>query len=283
MSSINILVACHKQDPDIRKDEIYHPIHVGKALHLEADLGFQGDNTGDNISDKNPAYCELTALYWSWKNINDADFKGLAHYRRYFGISNEKLKEYLDKYDVILPKPVKQASNNFFNLVTFVGMEDSYIFLDTVLDLHPEMKEAAIDYFFNSNKYSVFNMLVARKEIFDEYCNFLFEVIEVTEKRIKKIDNYTRINRRIGYLAEAVMGMWFLHNKDKYKIKYVKTELTQQPKYNIKGKIYKLVTNNILKDLSFWAIKYPKRKKLIAWDAVKAGLKADNITLHNFQ
>ncbi len=61
---VKILVACHKADPNIRQDDIYMPIQVGKALHPELDLGFQCDNTGDNISEKNGSYCELTALYW---------------------------------------------------------------------------------------------------------------------------------------------------------------------------------------------------------------------------
>ena len=73
---IKILVACHKADPNIRHDDIYMPIQVGKALHPELDLGFQCDNTGDNISEKNGSYCELTALYWAWKNLKDVDYTG---------------------------------------------------------------------------------------------------------------------------------------------------------------------------------------------------------------
>ena len=88
---IKILVACHKADPNIRQDDIYMPIQVGKALHPELDLGFQCDNTGDNISEKNGSYCELTALYWAWKNLKDVDYIGLCHYRRYFDLTEEKL------------------------------------------------------------------------------------------------------------------------------------------------------------------------------------------------
>lgn len=73
---LKILVACHKADHAIRQDDNYMPIQVGKALHPELNLGFQCDNTGDNISEKNGSYCELTALYWAWKisemsNISD--------------------------------------------------------------------------------------------------------------------------------------------------------------------------------------------------------------------
>ena len=88
---IKILVACHKADPNIRQDDIYMPIQVGKALHPDLDLGFQCDNTGDNISEKNGTYCELTALYWAWKNLKDVDYIGLCHYRRYFGFNTYTL------------------------------------------------------------------------------------------------------------------------------------------------------------------------------------------------
>ena len=78
---IKILVAAHKKYwmPD---DSVFLPIQVGAALHLA--LGYVPDNTGDNISAKNPNYCELTALYWAWKNL-DCEYIGLCHYRRYFG------------------------------------------------------------------------------------------------------------------------------------------------------------------------------------------------------
>ena len=51
----------------------------------------QGDNTGDNISEKNRAYSEFTAEYWAWKNV-DADYYGMCHYRRYFSFSDKHLR-----------------------------------------------------------------------------------------------------------------------------------------------------------------------------------------------
>ena len=77
---IKILVATHKKYW-MPKDDIYFPIHVGREG--KADLGYIGDNTGDNISAKNANYCELTGLYWAWKNLK-CDYIGLCHYRRYF-------------------------------------------------------------------------------------------------------------------------------------------------------------------------------------------------------
>ena len=77
---IKILIATHKEYW-MPRDEVYLPIHVGKENKQE--LGYIGDNTGCNISIKNPNYCELTAIYWAWKNLK-VDYIGLVHYRRYF-------------------------------------------------------------------------------------------------------------------------------------------------------------------------------------------------------
>lgn len=67
--NIKIIVAAHKpyRMPD---DPMYLPLHVGHVG--KSDLGWQGDDSGDNISHKNTNYCELTGLYWAWKNL-DAD------------------------------------------------------------------------------------------------------------------------------------------------------------------------------------------------------------------
>ncbi|MCH5242937.1 MAG: DUF4422 domain-containing protein [Muribaculaceae bacterium] len=281
--NIKILVACHKPDPNTRQDDIYMPIQVGAALHPELDLGFQKDDEGDNISYKNESYCELTALYWAWKNLTpDIEHIGLAHYRRYFNIDESKLKRYVSKYDIILPKPVKQAISNFKNLFSFIGMEDAYIFIDTIVDLYPAMNKEVIEYFYNSNRYSVFNMLIAKKDIFNEYCQFLFNVLNETEKRIKPIQNYTRINRRIGYMAEALLGLWILHNKKRLSIKYVSTLNTDNIRLNLKGRIG-LPFKSILSNVYFNIQKYPKVKRLIAYNAVITGLNSDNIQLNNFQ
>lgn len=79
--TIKIIVATHKkyQMPD---DSMYLPVQVG--AEDKPDLGYTRDNTGENISSKNPSFCELTGLYWAWKNLN-ADYIGLVHYRRHFG------------------------------------------------------------------------------------------------------------------------------------------------------------------------------------------------------
>ena len=82
MEKVVVLTAAHKSFDQLGL-EGYLPVQVGAALAAQ-DLGFQRDDEGDNISEKNPQYCELTAQYWAWKNLTDAQIMGLVHYRRYF-------------------------------------------------------------------------------------------------------------------------------------------------------------------------------------------------------
>ena len=93
---IKIMVAHHKQGLIIEND-VYFPIQVGKELS-SFDLGIQGDDVGDNISYLNTIYCEMTAAYWGWKNIQ-ADYVGLCHYRRYFTFQSMPIKSLIkEKY-----------------------------------------------------------------------------------------------------------------------------------------------------------------------------------------
>lgn len=83
MNKIDIYMITHKSVDYIPNG--ITPLFVGDGTNEDS---YIRDNIGDNISNKNKNYCELTALYWMWKNSN-ADILGLCHYRRFFG-KNEK-------------------------------------------------------------------------------------------------------------------------------------------------------------------------------------------------
>ena len=89
MSKTVIMVCAHKRDACLAEPP-YLPVQVGRAIARE-DLGYTGDDSGENISAKNRNYCELTAQYWAWKNRSDADYIGLCHYRRYFDFGSRSL------------------------------------------------------------------------------------------------------------------------------------------------------------------------------------------------
>ena len=108
--NIRIYTMTHKKF-EVPPDPMYVPLQVGRAVH--EDLGYTGDDTGDNISAKNCYYSELTGLYWVWKNVKDTDYVGVCHYRRY--LINEKgkvftkgeLEQILQKVDVVTTKRVQ--------------------------------------------------------------------------------------------------------------------------------------------------------------------------------
>ena len=109
MKNIKIIVATHKKY-QMPEDELYLPLHVG--CEGKENIGYIGDNTGDNISLKNSSFCELTGLYWAWKNLN-ADYIGLSHYRRHFTCCKNIPKKEEDKFRILLNK--KQADELFEN------------------------------------------------------------------------------------------------------------------------------------------------------------------------
>ena len=203
------------------EDKIYLPIHVGRVE--KADLGYLGDDTGDNISAKNANYCELTGLYWAWKNLK-CDYIGLCHYRRYFAhavsgsdMQRTDYEKLLKQYDVILPK----QRNYFIETVRSQyehahNKNDLALTEQIVAELYPEYSEAFCKVM-GRTKLHIFNMFVMKKEKFDEYCQWLFTILFELEKRID-ISSYSQYEARVfGFLSERLLNVWL--EKQKLKVK----------------------------------------------------------------
>lgn len=223
---IKILVAAHKPYwmPD---DDVYLPIQVG-AVGKES-LGWQRDDEGDNISAKNPNYCELTALYWAWKNL-DADYIGLCHYRRYFAfhtllaqmkekkcriLKSEDYERILKEYDVILPlKGIITLGATPKTVYQQYEKEHHIQDLDEtgkiLKQLYPEY-ESDFFYIMDQNSIYFYNMFVMRQELFQQYCQWLFSILFELEKRsdISKYDSYQA--RVFGFLSERLFNVWIVH------------------------------------------------------------------------
>ncbi len=209
-----ILVCTHKEDKNTRNEGIYKAIQVGCSLCPELDLGYLKDNIGDNISEKNPMYCELTALYWGWKNIKDVQYLGLCHYRRYFDIDFNKfdIEKVLSKDKIIViknSKPMLSKRERPTNLINVTSGEDYYLYLDTMMSFYPQYKKEIINYFYNSRKSFPYTMFIAKKEIYDDFCEFIFPVFFEIEKKAK-IHGYTRQKRFMGYFGEYSLGLYIM-------------------------------------------------------------------------
>ena len=210
-------MACHKPVDGIYRNNVYTPIHVGRTVSRFKDemSDMIGDDTGDNISDKNGAYSELTAQYWAWKNVKDVEYIGFCHYRRYFNIdiNEDNIGKLLDNNDVILLgcKSIDAVENN---MIHYMSIEDVTIFMMVLRRLYPEYEQSLIDYLWNNEIHNK-NMLVCRKDIFDGYAEWLFSILSECEKYIRT-SPYSRGKRLFGYLGEFFMAVYFLHHN--YKI-----------------------------------------------------------------
>ncbi len=219
MKKITIFVACHKP-VEVKSDDVYTPIHVGRAAskYKEEMKDMVGDDTGDNISEKDASYSEMTGHYWVWKNYHDSEYVGFCQYRRYFyeEITSENIDDFFTKgTDVLLAGPCMRKHTRWSYLQTYVCAEDLTIMLKVVKKLYPDYYKSLSQYGFNYIDYP-FNMLICRKELFDQYAEWIFSILFECEKYIKP-SPYSRAQRVYGYLAEFLTPIFFIHNG--YKIK----------------------------------------------------------------
>ena len=197
------------------------PIQAGAALTSQAVANLQ-DNTGDNISAKNRNYCELTVTYHAWKNCSAA-YKGICHYRRIFDIDDVQMQALLtvqDKWDVILPYPSVYYPDISKEHMRYVKESDWNAMLSALSETAPEYLEIYREGIRNGERFfHNFNMLIAKAEVFDDYCSFLFRVLQRTEEHAVP-KGWERADRFAGYLGENLTTLYFLKNRDKLKIAY---------------------------------------------------------------
>lgn len=216
-----IVVTIHKPFP-VPVSSPYVPVQVGTAPQI--DPSFLRDNTGDNIADKNPSFCELTALYWAWKNL-DAEALGLCHYRRYFGSPSsaasraEKEKEeriltgpqmemMLKGWDVILPKKRHYWIETRESQYAHAHHAEDLRVTEAVLSEKYPAYLPAWKRMLASRSGHICNMFIMRRALADEYCAWLFDILFEVEKRLD-ISAYSDNDRRVfGFLGERLLDVW---------------------------------------------------------------------------
>ena len=227
MKECSIYVVTHKvfDLPEKLVESGFSLISVGSACGKN-EQGIS-DNSKNNISFKNANYCELTALYWIWKNDADSKYKGICHYRRYFSksyfshniknymIDSDFIKIFNNGIDIIIPEKqyfVRTATENYLRC----GFKrDLDITRNVICEKYPQYINE-YDKVMNGNRSYLTNMLVARREIFDEYCTWLFDILFEVERRVD-ISNYTIQEARIfGYISERLLTVWIFHNNYHY-------------------------------------------------------------------
>ena len=226
---IKVIVATHKKY-NMPEDSMFLPIHVGREN--KQDIGYAGDNTGDNISLKNPYYCELTGMYWGWKNL-EADYIGLSHYRRHFTnskripkkeeekfkilLNKEQAEKILEKTDIILPKARKYYIENLYDHYKHTMHVEPLDETKKIIEEQCPEYLAEFDKLHKRTSAHMFNMFIMKKEYFDKYCDWMFFILFELEKRIapKQYDSFHA--RYLGRISELLLDIWINTNKLNYK------------------------------------------------------------------
>lgn len=257
-------------EPIISNDYI-SPLLVGAKN--DSTSSFLKDNSGENISEKNSFYNELTVIYWVFKNyekIGDPDYVGFCHYRRYFSflhsdkhyyeldISNPIVQNFIDlpdsdiekitDYDFIAPIPSRRKSV-YWNYKMAHGTSDIIKVKDIIASKHPEYIDAFEDYF-SGNRAFYHNMFIFRRKDFFDYCTFLFGVLFELEKQIDT-KNYRM------FISERLTGVYIKKmEQNGLKGLYLPTVVLSSPKKTFKDSISEVKINLKNKEMSFlYAVK----------------------------
>lgn len=239
-SHVTIIVATHKEY-QMPVDGMYLPLHVG--AEGKTDIGYIKDNTGDNISKLNSGYCELTGLYWAWKSL-DAEYIGLVHYRRHFSLNK---KHTIRLFDNVLT--YQQIYPFLGNIKIFVPSKRRY-YIETLYSHYAHthfsshMDEArkvigekypkylnSFDLVVNQRHGYMFNMMIMQKNLLDEYCSWLFDILFELDTRINGLELSAFQRRYFGRISEIIFNVWLDYQlKDR---KLQKEEIMEIPMMNM--------------------------------------------------
>lgn len=221
MKTVEIYIVSHKIFKWNSKPG-YLVLSIGK----NQTFGDVHDNIGLNISGKNANFCELTGLYWIWKNSN-ADITGLVHYRRFFTtnilstspnyfLTPKRIISLLNKYDLIATPFYHFKKTILENRKEFCYEKDIICLKEVIKEKTPDYLEA-FEKVFNGHRSYLCNMMIAKRNLLENYCDWLFSILFELDKRINTSSytgNYARV---FGYLSEPLLTVFAIKNKLKVK------------------------------------------------------------------
>lgn len=235
------IIVCYHKDCHIFKNNVLLPIHVGRDINPDKLPNLQGDNDGQSISYKNKYYCELTGLYWLWKNV-DADNYGLFHYRRFLDLkgkysdrafcseldlndwSEDVIADEMSNYDVIMAKPLELSGETVYEHYNhYHVIEDLNLILYIISKDFPEYEDAA-DFVMQRRDLNIGNLFIMKKNLFFDYCKWLFAIMSTAESLYEYKSRSPYQQRSLAFLAERLFNIFIQHqintNPD-FKVNYV--------------------------------------------------------------
>lgn len=252
MSNIQIFVS-HRIDIDseIIPNPPYVPVRCGAVFDSENPMKIQGDDTGDNISERRMSFCEFTVQYWAWRNA-EADYYGLCHYRRYLSFSEQRFKT--DEYNMVHVPVLTPGGKRRFGLShpqqidelisTYDGVVSEYadvaniptpagkkttvremweaydgVFFDkSVIDLMFQLIDRlspqysqSASAYFSGTRHRGFNCFVLKKELFFRLCQFQFPIMLEIERLLDTTGYSQMMLRTPAFIGEMLYGIFLYH------------------------------------------------------------------------
>ncbi len=233
----SILTAYHRQAPLFRSRTIT-PIHVGREIAPAALPDMQGDDSGRNISSRNPSFCELTALYWAWQNDTESDMIGLMHYRRLLDLTDrlpggavERTPDHLDtrqwtaeaeswiaqqaaNWDIVLPRLHEMGLTVEENYAKRHWAQDFDLARDIIARDHPDYADS-FEAVARDRYIRLGNMALMSRPVFDRYCAWLFDILfKVEAAPVSRTHYSTTQMRYLGFLAERLFTVFVHHEQE---------------------------------------------------------------------
>ena len=239
--SVKVIVATNNKYR-MPSDEMYLPVHVGAAG--KKSIGYQRDDEGENISGLNPYFCEITGLFWAWKNL-EADYIGLVHYRRHFSfhplrrdkwravLKKEDIERYLGAIKVFVPKKrryfIETLYSHYAHTHYAVQLDETRKIIE---QRYPEYLHS-FDMVMKKRGGYMFNMMIMDRELLDEWCSWLFSVLFELKERLGE-ESLTPFHRRYcGRISEIIFNVWLQQNKSAGKIR--RCEIKEIPVIHMEG------------------------------------------------
>ena len=248
-------------DSETIDNPLYLNVRCGAVFDKRKNVTMLGDDTGDNISEKRDSFCELTVMYWAWKNVK-ADYYGLCHYRRYLSFSEEKyetndygviesdcinenninkfclkediIRNELDKgYDLITAQSVDVRNlNPAIHCILYYcklanndfNINDIEILLDFIKCEYPDFYLSAVDYY--KQPYARwYNCFIIKRELYNEICNWIFKILFELEKKLDFTNYSKQKHRELGFFGEHLYGIYVNYLINKKIVKYKELQI----------------------------------------------------------
>ncbi len=240
-----VVIATHKKY-QMPSDGMYLPVQAG-AKGKDDIEDYQRDDDGSNISELNPYFCELTALYWVWKN-RKADYIGMVHYRRHFSfhpynkekwnyiLREEEIDNYLGKIKVFVPSKRRYYIETLYSHYSHTHYAMQLDETRNIIERKYPKFLRSFDKIMKQRWGYMFNMMIMEQQLFDDYCLWLFDILFELRDTIGKNDEKnldTFQGRFYGRVSEIIFNVWLLEQLNNGKIS--RDEIKEIPVIHMDG------------------------------------------------